>query len=47
MHAHNRDFAPPDRDYGKLAVGIQIAGSHELKLLGHDRNEDRERPRVN
>ena len=46
MRAHDRDCAPHDRDYDKLAVGIQTAGSHKLKLQCHDRDEDREHSRV-
>ena len=37
VRAHDRDCAPHDRDCSKLAVTIQIAGSHELRLHGHDR----------
>ena len=44
MRAHDRDCAPHDRDCSKLAVTIQIAGSHELRLHGHDRDMDCERP---
>ena len=44
MRAHDRDCAPHDRDDSELAVIIQIAGSHEPKLLSHDRDMDRERP---
>ena len=44
MRAHDRDCAPHDRDDSKLAITIQIAGSHEPKLLGHDRDMDHECP---
>ena len=44
MRAHDRDCAPHDHDDSKLAVTIQIAGSHEPKQLGHDRDMDSERP---
>ena len=42
--AHDRDCAPHDRDDSKLAVTIQIAGSHGLRLYGHDCDMDSECP---
>ena len=44
VRAHDRDCAPHDRDCSKLAIIIEIAGSHELRLHGHDRDMDRECP---